>query len=103
MSQAEKQELVKECRSSGMTAKAWCATKEISYRQYVAWATRYNRAAKAIETAPRWAALEIVKGNAEEEVETEIRLECGKWRICVGNGFSPSLLADMLRAVNAVC
>ena len=103
MGQKEKQELIEECRSSGMTAKAWCEANEIPYRQYVGWATRYNRIAKTTDATPRWAALELTKESAEEMIAREIRLECGKWKISVSSGFSPSLLADVLRAVSAVC
>ena len=103
MSKEEKYILIEECRSSGMSAKAWCAAKGINYRHYVRWASWYNTAAKTERTVPRWAALEVEKMQETETITNEIRLECGKWRICVGNGFNPGLLAEILRAVDTVC
>lgn len=90
--------LVVECRASGMTAKAWCEGKGIEYRQYLTWATRLNRES---QPGPQlWADVTITK---DECAISEIRLNCGKWTICVGTGFSPALLADVLRVVDDVC
>lgn len=98
MTKREHQELVAECRASGMTAKSWCQAKGISYRQYVAWATKVNRGEK--REPQQWAEVTVLK---EERATSEIRLNYGKWTICVGTGFSPALLADILRVVDAVC
>jgi len=94
----ERQALVTECRASGMTAKAWCEAKGIGYRQYVDWATKLNREEQ--HKPQQWADITITK---EERSTSEIRLNCGKWTICVGTGFSPALLADVLRVVDDVC
>lgn len=90
--------LVVECRASGMTAKAWCKSKGIEYRRYLTWATKFNR--EGHHEPQQWADVTIVK---EERSISEIRLNCGKWTICVETGFSPSLLADILRVVDSVC
>ena len=94
----ERQALVTECRTSGMTAKAWCETKGIEYRQYLGWATQINREGK--HQPQQWADVTLAK---EEYATDEIKLNCGKWTICVGTGFSPTLLADVLRVVDSVC
>jgi len=94
----EQQALVTECRASGMKAKAWCEAKGIEYRRYLTWATKVNR-----ECQPKpqqWANVTMTK---EERATSEIRLNCGKWTICVGTDFSPALLADVLRVVDVVC
>lgn len=81
-----------ECRSSGMTAKAWCEAKGIQYHRYLAWATKVNREE---QSAPQqWADVTIKK---EDPTPSEIRLNFGKWTIRVESGFSPALLADILR------
>lgn len=98
MTRIEQQELVTECRASGMTAKAWCEAKGIQYRQYVAWATKLNREGQ--NNQRQWADVTMTK---EDDSTSEIRLNCGKWTICVGSGFSPALLADVLRVVDDVC
>lgn len=98
MNKQERQAIVAECRSSGMTAKAWCKANSIDYRRYVGWATKINQ-----EEQPepqQWAVVAMTK---EEQASNEIKLNCGKWTICVGTGFSPTLLADVLRIVASVC
>jgi hypothetical protein len=95
----ERQTLVSECRTSGLTAKEWCQTKGINYRQYVAWATKLNREEHS-EEPQQWAEVKLAK---EENNTEEIRLNCGKWTICVGSGFNATLLGDVLRVVAATC
>jgi len=98
MNREGRQAIVAECRTSGMTAKAWCEAKGIDYRRYVGWATKINQ-----EEQPEpqlWAAVTMTKDKPGTD---EIRLNCGKWTICVGTGFSPALLADVLRVVDDLC
>jgi hypothetical protein len=98
LTKQERQALVAECRASGMTAKAWCKTKGIEYRQYIGWATRVNREDQ--NQPQQWADVTMIK---ERRPTGEIKLNCGKWTICVGAGFSPSLLTDVLRVVEGLC
>ena len=98
MGKGDWQALVTECRSSGKTAKVWCAEKGINYRRYVTWATKLNR--KEQQTPLQWADVTLAK---EERSTDEIKLICGKWTICVCAGFSPGLLSDILRVVDGVC
>ena len=98
MDKQEQQALVAECRASGMTAKAWCETKGIKYSRYLNWATKVNREEQ--HSPQQWADVTIKK---EEHTPGEIRLNCGKWTICVESGFSPALLADILKVVDDVC
>ena len=90
--------LVVECRASGMTAKAWCEVKGIEYHRYLSWATKLNREGQ--HEPQQWADVTIVK---DELATSEIRLLCGRWTICVETGFSPALLADVLKVVDSVC
>lgn len=99
MSKREQQAaLVAECRASGMTAKVWCEAKGIQYSRYVTWATKLNREGQ--HEPQQWANVTMVN---EERSASEVRLKCGKWVICVETGFSPSLLADVLKIVDTVC
>lgn len=100
MTRLEQQELVRECRASGMKAKTWCEAKGIEYRRYLAWATRVNKESQ--DKSQQWADVTMAIG-VEERAMDEIRLKCGKWTICVAAGFNPSLLADILKVVDAVC
>lgn len=98
MDKQEMQALVAECRASGMTAKAWCEAKGIKYSSYVSWASKVNREEQ--HKPRKWADVTMVK---EERDWSEIRLNCGKWTICVEPGFSPALLAEILKVVNVIC
>ena len=98
MNKQERLSLVTECRASGMTAKAWCETKGIEYRQYLGWATQVNREEQ--HRPQQW--VEVTAAQ-EECASSEIRLNCGKWTIRVGTGFNPVLLADVLRVVDSIC
>ncbi|TGE39573.1 hypothetical protein E4K67_00735 [Desulfosporosinus fructosivorans] len=92
MSKREQQAaLVAECRASGITAKG------IQYSRYVTWATKLNREGQ--HKPQQWANVTMVN---EERSMSEVRLKCGKWIICVETGFSPSLLADVLKIVDTV-
>ena len=99
MTKTERLALVKECRASGITAKAWCEAKGIQYRNYVTWATKLNREENQIQPQ-QWADVTLAK---EESSTDEIMLSCGKWTICVGTGFSPALLTDVIRVVEGIC
>ena len=99
MNKNQQQELITECRSSGLTARAWCEEKGISYHSYVYWATNYNRENR---TKPQWAEITVHKEKIEDS-GSEIKLSCGKWTICVQADFNPELLAGVLRMVDAIC
>lgn len=101
MDMSEKEALVSECRASGITAKAWCEARGIKYRSYIDWASKINKESR--QSPPevlQWADVTITK---QEHSPGEVRLICGKWTISVESGFSPSLLADVLKVVDAVC
>ncbi|MBM7866644.1 hypothetical protein GTO89_08505 [Heliobacterium gestii] len=97
MTSQEQLAIVTECRASGMTAKAWCEERGINYRQYVTWATKLNN--KSNHPPQQWADVTLVK----ERADSEIKIQCGKWIISVDHGFSPVLLTDVLKAMDALC
>jgi hypothetical protein len=99
MNTQEKQAIVSECRSSGMTAKEWCKTKGIKYARYCGWATTVNQQSQQAKPQ-QWADVTIAKG---EYPNGQIKLHCGRLTISVESGFDPELLADILKAVNTVC
>ena len=59
--------------------------------------------AGAIPAKPmKWADITLVTKTKEQE-QAEVKLACGKWIIAVEPGFSPALLAEVLKVVDAVC
>ncbi|MGI1660593.1 MAG: IS66 family insertion sequence element accessory protein TnpA [Desulfitobacterium sp.] len=105
MTSLEKRALVEECRQSNLTAKEWCESRGIKYRSYIDWASRVNKEDQAVTLVPmQWADVTSITKNQEKEKETaEVKLICGKWTIAVESGFSPALLAEVLKVVDGVC
>lgn len=99
LNKIEQQALVAECRASGMTAKAWCETNGIAYSRYLSWATNVNKESQHIPQ--QWVSVTRVK--EADATSSEVRLTCGKWTICVTIGFSPTLLADVIKVVDDAC
>ncbi len=98
MIKKEHRDLVNECRASGMSAKTWCESQGIQYRRYLTWATQLNK--ESVNEPQKWANVTLLQ---EKSPVNEIKLNCGKWTICVEPGFSPSLLGDVLKVVNSAC
>lgn len=101
MDKSEKEALVAECRASGITAKEWCEAKGIKYRSYIDWASKINKEKRQSPAGVlQWADVTITK---QEYSYGEVKLICGKWTVSVESGFSPTLLADVLKVLDAVC
>lgn len=92
-------ERVVECRSRGMSAKAWCEQAGIKYTRYMSWASRYNREEKQPES--KWA--EITVSPSPSIADSEVKIVCNKWTVVVSPGFDPSLLTDVLKTVSSIC
>ena len=99
MTKEGKAALVAECRASGMTAREWCRQQGIKYSQYCGWATRVNREERQGESL-EWANVTL---NKENNSSGEIKIHCGNLTINVEPGFNPTLLADILKVVHALC
>jgi hypothetical protein len=99
MKKEEREALVAECRASGMTAREWCRLKGIKYTRYCSWATRVNRETRQVEQQ-QWAYVTVTK---EDCSNNGIKLHYGNLIISVEPGFNPTLLADILKVVHALC
>jgi hypothetical protein len=94
MTETEWAVIISDCRSSGISPKRWCENHGYKYTVYCYWNRKLNKQKQ------QWG--QIV--SKPELVKTEeIKLQCGKLVIAVGEGFSPKLLADILQVVNSVC
>jgi len=104
LTNSEKRALVEECRKSGMTAKEWCASKGINYHSYTHWASKINKEARSAPLKPmQWADVTSVANKTPGKETPEVKLICGKWTITIEPGFSPGLLAKVLKVVDTVC
>ena len=104
------QQLVYDCRNSGMTVRAWCAQNGITekayfYRQRKVW--KAVRQLKETREASRQAdlpaiipcALPLVSERQESAVTPALVLRSQTWTLEVNPGCDPELLRLALRAV----
>lgn len=104
------QQLVYDCRNSGMTVRAWCAQNDITeeayfYRQRKVW--KAVRQLKETREASRQAdlpaiipcALPLVSERQESAVTPALVLRSQTWTLEVNPGCDPELLRLALRAV----
>jgi hypothetical protein len=108
MTRAEREALVRECRASGQSARAWCQGRGISYRSYMNWVKLIPKETAAREGAPsearqEWVAVSAAIGSSGKTGSRPIRLECGAWAVIVEGGFEPEALRAVLRAVTSCC
>ncbi|MCL2344172.1 MAG: hypothetical protein FWC62_09835 [Firmicutes bacterium] len=108
MTTAEKEALVRECRASGQSARAWSQAHGIPYTTYTNWSKRVPRESEEVETpsepAQQWAAIPAGCGEEPSPAKgSPIRLTCGSWTVNVERGFDAEALTGVLRAVRASC
>jgi len=94
MTEKEWESIISDCRASGMGSKRWCEKNGYKHSTYSYWNRKINKQKQ------QWGQI-ITK--PEPANSGEVKLQCGKWIIAVGDGFSPELLADVLKVVNSVC
>ncbi|MCL2046743.1 MAG: transposase [Oscillospiraceae bacterium] len=106
MTNEEKQQLVEEQATSGISIKAWCRAKGIPYTTFLGWRK------KADEQTARASDLEeivwaSIVAESEEATKCEaggaIRVERNGWTITAEPGFDADALADVLKAVSKAC
>lgn len=51
----------------------------------------------------QWADVTSVANKTPGKETPEVKLICGKWTITIEPGFSPGLLAKVLKVVDTVC
>lgn len=94
MGETEWATIISDCRSSNISARAWCKKNGYKYTAYCYWNKKLSKQKQ------QW--VQIVSGS-ETIIKDEISLQCGKWTITVNEGFSAKLLGDVLQVVNSVC
>jgi hypothetical protein len=104
------QQLIYECRHSGMTVKAWCEAQGISIKTYYYRQHRVWQAAQNLQTSSALPAVTIVEtiipcappiGTIMKPGSStpSLILRKDKWTVEVASGFDPALLRLVLRAV----
>ena len=99
---------IAECRSSGMTVKAWCAQQGIASKTYYYWEKRFvTEATQQLSIpAPAQAGLlmrvnpEMLSGRDAESPGTGIAIRHGESVIILPAGSSAEAVADLVKALN---
>ena len=94
---------IAECRSSGMTVKAWCAEQGICIKTYYYWEKRFVAEAtqKLTLPAPAQAGLlmrinpESLSGNETGSTVTGVVIRHGESIITLPDGSSAEMIADL--------
>ncbi|SMF25568.1 hypothetical protein SAMN02744102_02225 [Paenibacillus barengoltzii] len=96
--QQEWMERLADYRASGLTMRAWCEARQVSFHKLRYWL----RATKQQESAP--AAASFVPLTVSEAAETGASLvvRVGEARIELEPGFNPQLLRDVVQALKGL-
>jgi len=104
----EQKAKVKECRESGISAKAWCRAEGIAYTTYMRWSRKFPREIKKEpEKKQRWFSIEdkTLKSGEEskQKNKSKIVLTNGNWHIEIDEEISTELITKTLQVVNSIC
>ena len=99
---------IAECRSSGMSVRAWCNERGISVQTYHRWEKRFvEKASQQLSLrAPAQASLlvrinpETMPGDEENTVGSCITIRHGESVITLPAGSSAEAMADLVKALN---
>ena len=95
-------ELVEEFRKSGDTAAAWCREHELNPEQFRRWVRKFSNETPAKEpvaaTAIQWLPVQIADAQGDD-LQSMLVVHVGSAAIEVRNGFSPSLLKQVVRVL----
>ena len=99
---------IAECRSSGISVKAWCAEQGISIKTYYYWEKRFiTEATQQLSLpAPTQAGLlmrvnpDTLPGDAVSTIGSGITIRHGESVITLPGGSSAESVADLVKALN---
>jgi transposase-like protein len=85
---------------SGQTITQWCDAHEVNRRQFHYWRKHLQQTAVPAPAAP-WVRVELTEQVHENSNRLVVRV--GAAAIEVQSGFSPTLLADLVRTLASLC
>lgn len=104
--------LIKECKSSGMTVKAWCLENNVNEKQFYYWQRRVREelcSAVAHNTesfdAPTFVPLTTTENDCQPVTslfQPDMVLGYGDMRVEISNSTSPQLLAEVMKVIGHV-
>lgn len=96
--------IIRECRNSGMTVKAWCTQNDIGEKQFYYWQRRVRKEAFAeLQELPDDSSKKLVElpiSSAPASNHTaDIVIRHGAYTLEICNSASPGLLESLLKVV----
>lgn len=107
MTQAELREVwssrIKDYRSSGERVATWCERHEVTPRQLWYWMRKLKRVDEPKQAAnkPQWVPLHVEESTSDGA--SPLLIKVGSVSIEVRTDFEPSLLADVVKVLKALC
>jgi len=100
--------IIKECRSSGMTIRAWCSKNKVNEKQFYYWQRRVRKEAFnelqecSTDRSERFVPLPvpIQTKTIPENITPDIVLRHEQYTLEISNSVSPALLDLVLKAVS---
>mgnify|MGYP001289011261 CR=1 FL=1 len=94
---------IKDYRSSGERVATWCERHEVTPRQLWYWMRKLKRAdeQKPATSKPQWVPIRMDEPSSDGA--SPLLVKVGSASIEVRPGFEPSLLADVVRVLKALC
>lgn len=103
-------EIIKECRNSGETIKAWCEKQGINEKSFYYWQRRFReKACQVLEQSdtpnplslPSFAEISVPQTKKSEAVAVTLRI--GEVTAEVYNGAEPITIESVIRTLKTIC
>lgn len=93
---------VADYRASGQTAAEWCVAHQVTTQQLRYWMRKYKDGDQNESgRSSQWVAVNM--DEQPSKTESTIRVMVGSVSIEVRSGFNPSLLFDVVKALQSLC
>lgn len=88
-----------EYEASGKRQSVWCRENGIKLRNFNRWYNKLKRQSASTPAVQGWVPVKITN----ESVNPSLNLRIGKVNIEIKEGFQPSLLAEVVKALGEIC
>lgn len=97
---------ISEFRMSGQSRKTWCEANQVSLHQFHYWFGKLSRQESQSHSQPgNWAMIELKESyqDGKRSREGALSVRIGPAVIEVRDGYSPSLLLDVVKVLRGLC
>lgn len=97
-------ERVSEFHASGQTQTAWCRANQVPVRQLRYWLRKFSLQGPGSNSpTPAWVSIELDDSKNEVSSQVGLAVRVGSAVIEVQEGFNPSLLLSVVKALQSLC